>query len=303
MGSVRRMYWLHAITPLHVGAGRGVGFIELPVMREKVTGWPLVPGSAVKGVMRDDIGNNGSEEQKDLLNVAFGRADEDGESANSGSLVFTDARLVCLPVRSFYGTFAWVVSPMSLHRLMRDFDIEGTVEDINPASEADNQRLLCPRGIETVIKDSDDKVYFEDLNYLAEESANAATWAQRIASWVFPSDSKWEREFKKRFAIIPDDSFNFLCEHGTEVNARIRIDQETKTVRSGALWYEESLPAETMLAGLVVCDRMFGSNKGGMEPDNLVAKFCSEELQLQMGGKATVGKGRVRCLFSKSGKS
>ncbi len=48
-----RMYWIHAITPLHVGSGRGVGFIDLPIMREKVTSWPLVPGSAVKGVMRE----------------------------------------------------------------------------------------------------------------------------------------------------------------------------------------------------------------------------------------------------------
>ena len=39
-----KMYWLHALTPLHVGAGRGVGFIDLPIMREKVTNWPLVPG-------------------------------------------------------------------------------------------------------------------------------------------------------------------------------------------------------------------------------------------------------------------
>src|SRR5688572_24809920 len=36
-----RVYWLQALTPLHVGAGRGVGYIDLPIMREKVTQWPL----------------------------------------------------------------------------------------------------------------------------------------------------------------------------------------------------------------------------------------------------------------------
>ena len=48
-----KIYWLEAITPLHVGTGRGVGLIDLPIIREKVTGWPLVPGSSVKGVIRD----------------------------------------------------------------------------------------------------------------------------------------------------------------------------------------------------------------------------------------------------------
>ncbi len=53
MENYTRIYWLQTITPLHVGAGSGVGFIDMPIMREKVTNWPLVPGSALKGVMRD----------------------------------------------------------------------------------------------------------------------------------------------------------------------------------------------------------------------------------------------------------
>ncbi len=106
-----KMYWLHALTPLHVGAGRGVGFIDLPIMREKVTKWPLVPGSAVKGVMADHFGatedaRRADENDGKLLKAAFGLSGDD--YSNSGSLVFTDARLVCLPVRSLYGTFAWV---------------------------------------------------------------------------------------------------------------------------------------------------------------------------------------------------
>ena len=52
-----RMYWIHALTPLHVGAGTGVGFIDLPIMREKTTAWPVLPGSAVKGVLADDGGD------------------------------------------------------------------------------------------------------------------------------------------------------------------------------------------------------------------------------------------------------
>ncbi|MGH8610275.1 MAG: RAMP superfamily CRISPR-associated protein [Gammaproteobacteria bacterium] len=90
---------------------------------------------------------------------------------------------------------------------------------------------------------------------------------------------------------------------GTEVNARIRIDDEKKIAAKGALWYEESLPAESILAGLVWCDRAFP--RGLLQPPNgkteeqwLMDTYCQKELTLQIGGKATVGKGRVRCLFT-----
>ena len=44
-----RIYWLHALSPTHVGTGRGLGYIDLPVHRDKVTNWPVIPGSAFKG--------------------------------------------------------------------------------------------------------------------------------------------------------------------------------------------------------------------------------------------------------------
>ena len=45
-------YWIHAVTPLHVGAGRGLGYIDMPIAREKATNWPYIPGSSIKGVMK-----------------------------------------------------------------------------------------------------------------------------------------------------------------------------------------------------------------------------------------------------------
>src|ERR1019366_1911974 len=102
-----QMYWIHALTPLHAGAGSGVGFIDLPIMREKTTSWPVLPGSAVKGVLADDGGDAETRKRDPLRRAAFGIAEgSDGEyGSHTGSLVFSDARLVCLPVRSLYGTF------------------------------------------------------------------------------------------------------------------------------------------------------------------------------------------------------
>ncbi len=300
-----RMYWLHVLTPLHVGVGQGVGFIDLPIMREKVTGWPLTPGSSVKGVISDRFDPAGEKRKKKKgeagydaqFIAAFGRADADGESANSGSLVFTDARLVCLPVRSLFGTFAWVTSPLALQRLKRDLDAAGLGSGL-PGDCSISDKAHLPKDFFSALQGDDGKIYLEDLDFESQPCPTAEAWSDKLKEWIFPGDATlqtWQKIFKERFVILPDGSFDFLCETATEVNARIRIKQETKTVDSGALWYEESLPTESILAGLVWCDKVFP--KDVATPQKLLKDYCFQELALQIGGKATVGKGRVRCLF------
>ena len=111
---------------------------------------------------------------------------------------------------------------------------------------------------------------------------------------------RWQEAFIQRFVVLPDDVFSFLCEQGTEVNARVRIEDDRKTVAEHALWYEESLPTETILAGVVWCDKVYGKDPN-VSIENMMKEFCSSAQDLQLGGKASVGKGQVRCLFSNGG--
>jgi CRISPR-associated protein Cmr4 len=293
-----RMYYLHALTPLHVGVGRGVGFVDLPIMREKVTGWPVVPGTAVKGVLADKHGASDEKTRKDnpKLKTAFGTGGED--DSNSGALVLTDARIVCLPVRSYYGTFAWVTSADALARYARDLKDAGQAV---PAEipKPDVDKATVPRAPQTKLADGG-KIYFEDLDFTVVPDEAAGKWAKFLAGQVFPGDQEWQEVFQKRFAVVHGDIFNFLSDTGTEVQAHVRIDDTRKTVAKGALWYEECLPAEAVLAGLVWCDRDFGGN-GSRNPEEILKDFASGEHTLQVGGKATVGKGRVRCIFSNGG--
>jgi len=291
-----KMYWLQTITPLHVGAGKGVGFVDMPIMREKITEWPLVPGSAVKGVMRDHFKQKKTDEA--VMDVVFGKMAGDG-SSNAGSLVLTDAHIVCLPVCSLYGTFAYVTSPLVLERLRRDLEAAGYEElPETPSPEKEQafyveQSSLFPEKEER----SGKKIFLEDLDFTAVYNDAANAWAERLAGMLFSDTDKWRTVFKKRFVVLSDDCFTFLTKTGTEVAVHIRIKDETKIVDKGGLWYEESLPGETILAGLAWCDRVFGSN--GLTEDEILAKFCPNTgLNLQLGGKATVGKGRVKCFFT-----
>jgi len=73
-------------------------------------------------------------------------------------------------------------------------------------------------------------------------------------------------------------------------------------VQEGALWYEEALPAETIMAGLVWCDKVYGTPPVS-DADQLIKKFCSGTINLQLGGNATIGKGLVNIVFCNGGES
>ncbi len=308
-----RLYWLQAVTPLHVGSGRGIGFIDLPVMREVVTNWPFVPGSAVKGVLADHHGvTDNTRETNDLHRQAFGRGGD--EHSNSGSLVFSDARLVCLPVRSLYGTFAFCTSPLALERLRRDLDSADLGRELPgvaiPGPTDGEMQVHVTIDPPSVLSNgaASAKVFFEDLDFRAVPCQSATDWAKSLATWIFtsgtsPTDQTWPNLFKERFAVVHDDVFNFLCETALQVDARVKISKETKTVDEGQLWYEESLPAETILAGIAWCGPVFGNGNrhDSAQRENIVKTFCTKTCQIQIGGKATVGRGQARVAFSKNG--
>ncbi|MCF6355152.1 MAG: type III-B CRISPR module RAMP protein Cmr4 [Candidatus Polarisedimenticolaceae bacterium] len=291
------LYHIHALTALHAGTGQGVGVIDLPIAREKSTGLPIIPGSGMKGVLREELRPEESDEEKSRKwETLFGP--KPGEAASSGgfsgALTIQDALLLCLPVRSIYGVFAWVTSPFILERYKRDLK---------------NSDLLIPKvtattAIETTTSalSRDNKVYLEDLDLDIDKNSDADQVSKLIAAAVFPNDPTWQHEFKKRLLIVPDDTFSFLAETATEVRTRIRLEEGTRTVAKGALWYEENLPAETLLWGIIGCDR---ARNGGQQEhaDSLMNAFIEKiipegEVRLQIGGKATVGRGNVRWLIS-----
>ena len=92
-------------------------------------------------------------------------------------------------------------------------------------------------------------------------------------------------------------SFDFLSEFATEVTAHIRIDQKKGTVEEGALWYQEALPAESVLCGLLQADKPRGK---AIESAELLKRVQTRE-DMQFGGKATTGMGFARLVTSGTG--
>ena len=278
-----RLLFTHALSPLHAGTGQGVGVIDLPIAREKATGLPILPGSSVKGVLRDAC-EDACEDDTTRKNV-FG-PDTQNASDHAGSVQFSDQRLLLLPVRSLAGTFAWVTSPYVLQRLRRDAEAASVNELPEVPAPGEESCAVSETGCTICVGD---KVVLEDLDLSAEPNGLVGQWATWLSEKVFSQDAEMTAMLTARLCVVRDDVLNFLLDTATEITARIRLQDDKKTVQKGGLWYEEALPTETVLVGLVVATHVKAAPEvvfttvGG-----LVTK------PLQFGGKATVGRGLCR---------
>jgi CRISPR-associated protein Cmr4 len=283
--------FIQALSPLHAGTGQGVGVIDLPIAREKATNLPYLPGSTLKGSMRDEC--EGNAQTRSYCSTIFGPAKPESDSdAYAGSAIFTDQRLLCLPVRSLLGTFAWVTSPFILERFKRDVENIGKEKLSYPTevkADENKEKEFCLVTSQSQLEYKARSVILEDLDLTARDDANADDWANWLAAKIF-ADDNWQTLFKQRFCIVSDDVMSFLAETATEIAARNSLDDQTKTTKKGALWYEESLPGETILSGLLVAVHV----KAKSDEVFKIIKSLTDAKPIQLGGSMTVGRGLCR---------
>lgn len=294
------LFSIRALSSVHCGVGQGSSDIDLPTARHAVSGHPLIPGSSLKGVLKDEFLNGMYYKEQYLgkVRALFGGDPTDSESYASAISV-GDANLVALPTRSNFGTFAYLASTYTL-QMFKDLCVRVGKKDcpaIPTFGQVDPQNghykvalttgsVLCAPGTKNV--------YLEelDLNEDASLKATCDAWADMLSKHFF-ADEEGQTLFKKRFAIVDDNALNFLTETALPVDAHIAIDDKTGCVKEGALWYEETMAPETLLAGVISVDRSFDTRQAALADD--LAALISEQKSLycQIGGKATTGKGFV----------
>lgn len=325
------LMFLHAITSLHPGAGTALGVVDLPIQRERHTGWPLIPGSSLKGVLREAC--RAAESRKEMkkqgkqepfawndwceaskkadktpeLICAFGTAMGDTDKdVPAGSLAVGDARILFFPVRSIRGLFAWVTCPGALTRFKRDAQLAGS-----QAASGIPDIVLDPQKETAAVVANDSKNKFpsaqsgapnlvlEDMDFMATEKAEVAQLAKKI-----PVDVP---DFAQRIVILNDDFFTFFVRNATEVSARIALEYGTKTVREGALFYQEFLPPETVMYAPLMAEVPRSNGKTSPPPfqtSDALIQHVSKQTKtgdgqgpLQIGGDASTGKGLCRVSY------
>jgi CRISPR-associated protein Cmr4 len=287
------LMFVHALTSLHAGSGTALGVVDLPVQRERHTGWPTIAGTSLKGVLRAEAR---SRMDKATLAAVFG-PDAFGPNAenaadHAGAISFTDARLLAFPVRSLKGVFAWVTCPAALARLNRDLNLTA----LAPPPTAD----LAPAP-NTAFVTKDSPLRQGDGLVLEEFAFEARDAAEPIVDWIAEHavvDAATRQWLKGRLVIVDDDAFSHFAQHATEVTARIALDYETKTVREGALFYEEFLPPETLLYSVVLADRSRSKTK--MTASEVLDALAGLGLRtVQIGAGETIGKGLCALHFAR----
>ncbi len=285
-----QLTFVHALSPLHAGIGQGAGVIDLPIAREKATGIPFLPGSSTKGALRTRCSQD---EKLAKYKEIFGSDPAEVQETRASSVQFADQRLFLLPIRSIAGTFAWVTSPYVLHCFVRDLiEIQGKEAALPiPQSDHAGQCIVTSDSKVQLTQKKENMVYLEDFDLQVSNTSTTPIdkWAEKLSSYIFPEEDAWRNMFIERLCLVHDDLFHFMCQHATEITTRIRLQDETKTVTPGGLWYEEALPAETILSGIAMI--------GGVRAIKLTEKEIEVALKeitektIQFGGKATIGRG------------
>lgn len=294
------MLFLYVETPLHAGSGTSLGIVDLPIQRERTTGYPMVQASGLKGCLREVTQKRDERKTRIVFGPEPGKAHE-----HAGAISVGDARILLFPVRSLLGVFAWVTSKDVLARFKRDAHAAGLKVDWAPVGpSADNEAIVAGD-----VLVSDGKIVLEEFAF----ATKYADSVQRIADWIssnaLPTGDEygyWREALPKRLVVLPENAFRDFVQFSTEIISRTRLDDVTKTVAGGALWTEEHLPSDTLLYA-----PLFAS-KPRVPEENLpddwkeeardrskashvleFVKECVDGKRIQLGGDSTVGRGFV----------
>jgi len=277
-----RIMSLYAVTPVHAGSGSSMGVVDLPVQRERHTQWPIIQSTGVKGAMRahfesfKDTLLNESEQIDNLTDNIFGTDNTDGESY-AGAISVTDAKILAFPMRSNKAPFVWITCPAVLKRFQRDAHICGAAINLEQYEVAE-QEAICLKG------KLDGEILLEDFVVTVNENADCKIEGALIENCLL--------EKTERLLIVHDEVFKYAVESCTEVQAQIKINQESGTAEDGSLRYEELLPADTVMYSLM----FYGPSRdvnNSLQAEMLV-EYMTEKVinsHIQIGGDETVGRG------------
>ncbi len=284
----KHLVTLYTRTPLHVGCGTSVDVVDLPIMRERITNFPVIPGSSLKGVLlqaaREHFAGGAHARSKvdlpdeaKLLFGSIGQDESNQQTSHAGCVQIMEAKLLAFPVRSLAGCFAWLTCPAVLRRFARDTGKSFEVPEV-PKDRALAKAELVTSG----------HVVFEEYALpVAEDPSALPDLATALAPLT--SDPLWTTSLGKRLAVVDDEVFQHFVTTCTEVVTRVKIDPCTRTVDGPGLFNQENVPCETVfytVLSVIAPRRESAADASG----HLTALLTANPI-LQIGGDETTGHG------------
>ncbi|MDD4681208.1 MAG: type III-B CRISPR module RAMP protein Cmr4 [Clostridia bacterium] len=291
--------FFHAISPIHAGSGSEIGIVDLPIQREKHTGYPKIDSSSLKGAIRAAVQEtlDGKAEQAEnikKIEKVFGGSPTEGENdIQAGAIAFADARQLLFPVRSLRGVFAWITCPLVLNRYNQELSLyqPGAVPLAVP-----KENTVSANRITVQVNKNESQVLLEEYAYPVEVDDKCVALADQLHKLIFLGINN---HFTERLVVLSDDDFADFVNLSTEINARIRINPETGTVQKGALWYEENVPPETVFYSFCFAGKSREVND--FLDEDVVMSFIKDKNifpeVFQLGGNSTLGRGILRHIW------
>jgi CRISPR-associated protein Cmr4 len=283
-------------TPIHMGTGQSVSYVDLPIQRERHTSFPVLWSSGIKGVIRDLASRKWNNKEK--VELIFGPESEGSEFASCISI--TDAKILLYPVRSLRGVFAWITCPLVLRRLKDDITSVGLNNDLNISeflNVTDGEALVF--GNDLIVKDKNEVVLEEFAFEARKEKEKELEDFAKFLNGFLPNNELTSK-LKEHLVIVSDNVFKDFVNYAVEVRTRIRIDQASGTVKDKALFSEELIPSESVFYSLVFVGEPFKKNGKLNSADDVfkeVKSLFEDNGLIQLGGDETTGKGYMRVKF------
>ncbi len=285
--------FLYLESSLRVGSGEAGGEIDLPIQREAATGYPLVPGSSLKGVLRA----RARSQQAPAELLALLGSEPESDEVHPSCVVISDSLPLLFPARALTGLFAWVTSLETLSRFVRDLAVYGVKNPKPPqlpVIDPDTAGVTS----ETPLLGTAKTLVLEELSFPAKAFEEVGALGAWLAENAFPDDpvyQYWRQRAARGVVVLPEQAYRHLVLHGTQMLQRIRIDPRTGTAAAGSLWSEEYLPPETLMYAFA------GVNLPDQPPSYITkASNVSDWVKglvpghLQVGAGRTLGHGIVR---------
>lgn len=292
----RLLLSLYTLSPTHVGAGKDLGVVDLPIQRERISQHPIFYGSTLKGALRQETPFS-----QEIKNVVFGPEPQDsGKGSEYASCVaFSDARLLAFPMRSLFETFVWVTSPIVLKRFQRDLALTGFMLDFpDELFHFQGDALICSDSEKALTEPENKQLVLEESVLNISKSEKMGKFAQEISKYL-PSLVYFEEKFSKHLVVVQNEIFDDFVAFHTEIIARVCLNKE-KTVKAGP-WYEENLPSECLLYSSAVVKKPRTLEEKSLQTEEDVVKTLLDTKldSIQIGGNETVGRGIVALKFFK----
>lgn len=239
-----KLVFYQNITPLHIGCGQDIGLVDNPIIREKTTQFPFIPGSSIRGVLRDKL-----EVSPTDLKTLFGPEATEGEDVeHAGCISIHDAKILFFPVRTDKNLFHWITCQYVIDRFNRDIHYFGSGGNLFPRTE--NLKLSNENFIGIPTYPHED-ICLEEFPFkklmIAADIPEVNRTDHLLNSWLTTNPFNIEAN---KVLLVSDDVFLNFVQNATIIMQHNRLTS-AKTVETGALFSVESVPPEAIFYGLI----------------------------------------------------